>query len=159
MILRHRFPDARYRLADDVLQYGTAKPGATKFAKGSVGAFDDALPEALFRAVGALAPDGALWPARLRRRDERLLLLRARAGRGRRRRRGGAALLERLVWAGRPSRRRRVSSGGRTAGRTAPGISSTSTRRTRAPERMGPSILYVLSYFICRRLGSAGRRS
>ena len=64
VILRHRFPDARYRLADDVLMYGTAKPGATKFEKGSVGAFDDALPEALFRAVArALAPDGAFWPA------------------------------------------------------------------------------------------------
>ena len=64
VILRHRFPDARYRLADDVLRYGTAKPGATRFAKGSVGAFDDALPEALFRAVAnALAPDGAFWPA------------------------------------------------------------------------------------------------
>ena len=42
VILRHRFPDARYRLADDVLRYGTAAPGATKFAKGSVAAYDGA---------------------------------------------------------------------------------------------------------------------
>lgn len=64
MILRHRFPDACYRLADDVLAYGTGEAGATKFDKGSVGAFDDSLPAPLFGAVAtALAPEGAFWPA------------------------------------------------------------------------------------------------
>ena len=160
VVLRHRFPDARYRLADDVLRYGTAKPGATKFEKGSVGAFDDALPEALFRAVArALAPEGAFWPAHsyddetsgffsyVHSLDEEGVVVEA-----------ARRFRDSSPGPCRPSRKPQVSSGGRTGGRTARATSSTSTLRTRAPARMDPSILYVLSYFICRRLGWAGRR-
>ena len=161
MILRHRFPDARYRLADDVLMYGTAKPGATKFAKGSVAAYDGALPEALFRAVAkALAPDGAFWPAHsyddetsgffsyVHSLDEEGVVVEA----ARRFRELFARAVPAIAEA------TGIENGGRTGGRTARVTSSTSTRRTRAPERMGPNIHCVRSYFICRRLGWAGRR-
>ena len=161
VILRHRFPDARYRLADDVLRYGTAKPGATRFAKGSVGAFDDALPAALFRAVAkALAPEGAFWPAHAY--DDETS--------------GFFSYVHSLDEAGvvvEAARRFRT-----LFGKAVPAIAEatgiewwthrrphgaghqlTSTRRTRARVPTGPSIPYVLSCSICRRPASAGRRS
>jgi hypothetical protein len=64
-VLRAKFPEARFRLSDEVLRYGAAPAAAPPaLAPRQCAAFDDALPGWLFDALArCFAADGGFWPA------------------------------------------------------------------------------------------------
>ena len=164
MVLRHRFPGAlpprRRRAAVRGLR-NRARPSLRR-APSARSTMRCRRPPSSAPLRSALAPDGAFWPAHayddetsgffsyVHALDEDGVVVEARGGSATNSSPGPC----------RPWRKPQVSSGGRTAGRTARAISSTSTRRTRAPAPTGPNIPYVPSYSICggppRRTGGFG---